>query len=86
MSLDLPELVIKETDEKIEGYLNRVYSFFKKDFIDAKPVFFKRVALKRHPLRNGKEATFWHFTTSGEVEKNRAPDEESPKFIQIDFA
>jgi len=58
MNFKLPDLILRNTNENIEKYLDRVYSFFKKDFIDSKPRFYKRVALKRHPLKNGKEATF----------------------------
>jgi hypothetical protein len=30
--------------------------------------------LKKHPLHQGKEATFWHFITKGEEEAERIPD------------
>ena len=33
-----------------------------------------RVGLKRHPIVNGKEATFWHFVSEGKDESNRIPD------------
>lgn len=34
----------------------------------------KRFALKRHPMIKGKEATFWHIISEGEVESERLPD------------
>jgi len=33
-----------------------------------------RVALKRHPIEKGKEATFWHLISEGKSEKDRLPD------------
>ena len=32
------------------------------------------MGLKRYPLIDGKEATFWHFTSEGAVEADRIPD------------
>ncbi len=56
-------------------YLEAVYSFFKKDFVDNKPVFKnRRLGLKRHPVIHGKEATFWHMISKGDVEEDRIPD------------
>jgi hypothetical protein len=57
-------------------YLEGLYSFFKKDFIQNKlPKFAgKRMGLKRHPLLDGKEATFWHIITEGKVEDERLPE------------
>jgi hypothetical protein len=34
----------------------------------------RRLGLKRHPLTCGKEATFWHMTSTGKVEADRIPD------------
>lgn len=72
----LPELVLLA---KYGGGWNRyteaVYLFFKEDFVDSKPSFRgKRLGLKRHPLEQGKEATFWHLVSEGSIEKDRLPD------------
>ena len=57
------------------SYLNALYAVFKADFIDARPIFQgKRIELKKHPLSNGKEATFWHLIQMGADERNRVPD------------
>ena len=32
------------------------------------------MGLKRHPVIDGKEATFWHLTSEGKVEEERTPD------------
>lgn len=45
------------------------------DFLDSKPVFQgRRLGLKRHPLSQGKEATFWHMISEGTTEEKRTPD------------
>ena len=57
------------------AYLDALYAGFKEDFIDGKPVFRgRRLALKRHPLTHGREATFWHMIQEGRVEEERTPD------------
>lgn len=74
MAFSAGDLVLKQEHETIEEYINRVYEIFKNDFVDNKPAFCKRVGLKKHPLKNAREATFWHFTTFGEVEDERKID------------
>jgi len=32
------------------------------------------VGTKRYPLEQGKEATFWHLISEGDIEKDRLPD------------
>jgi len=72
----LPPLVLLEDFKgNWDAYLNAIYSFFKNDFVDNKPVFQgRRLGLKRHPLTQGKEATFWHMISEGKEEENRIPD------------
>lgn len=56
-------------------YLDAIYQAFCSDFVTSHPEFeHKRFALKRYPLVEGKEATFWHITTEGEVELERNID------------
>jgi hypothetical protein len=56
-------------------YVEAVYARFRFDFIDSTPTFQgRRLGLKRYPLSYGKEATFWHFTSTGENEQDRRPD------------
>lgn len=58
-----------------EQYLDAIYRIFCRDFVDSKPLFRgQRLALKRHPVVDGKEATFWHMTSEGSVESERTPD------------
>lgn len=69
----LPPLVLFEGNW--EKYLDVLYGYFKQDFIDSKPAFRgRRLGLKKHPLNQGKEATFWHFIQEGSNEDDRIPD------------
>ena len=53
-------------------YEEKLYECFRKDFIESKPAWpRKRVGLKRHPLTNGKEATFWHFIGENKLEADQ---------------
>lgn len=73
----LPSLVFFEDhDGDWSKYLDVLYGFFKADFIQKKlPKFAgKRMGLKRYPLVEGKEATFWHMITEGKIEVERLPD------------
>lgn len=56
-------------------YLEVLYRYFQDDFITSKPVFRgEKLALKRHPMIQGKEATFWHIISEGRQEAERLPD------------
>ncbi len=72
----LPTLVLFEDySNDWHSYLEAIYRFFCQDFVTSKPNFEgKRFALKRHPVIDGKEATFWHLISEGEIEGERLPD------------
>ncbi len=72
----LPPLVLfADFKGNWDAYLDVIYTWFKQDFIDSKPMFQgQRLGLKRHPLTNGKEATFWHMISEGQEEDTRIPD------------
>ena len=56
-------------------YLDAVYACFRADFIDTVPEFRgRKLRLKRHPLHEGREATFWHLVSQGETEETRVPE------------
>lgn len=56
-------------------YLEALYAHFCRDFVQSKPEFGGvPLALKRHPVIDGKEATFWHFISEGDDEAERLPD------------
>lgn len=74
--LELPELIeLTQFGGNFSSYLEAVYAIFEKEFIHNRPVFRgQRLGLKKHPVTDGKEATFWHMTSEGEDENNRQPD------------
>ncbi|HBF35406.1 TPA: hypothetical protein DDW35_12665 [Candidatus Sumerlaeota bacterium] len=56
-------------------YLSILYEQFKKDFVFSKPSFpLGRIELKKYPIVEDKEATFWHFISEGDIETQRIPD------------
>ena len=58
-----------------DSYLNVIYGYFQQDFVDSSPMFKgRRLRLKRHPMVQGKEATFWHMIQKGTIEEERVPD------------
>lgn len=73
---ELPELIeLAQFGGDFNRYLEAVYELFKRDFIDRKPVYRgMRLGLKKYPLSQDKEATFWHMTSEGNDEDNRIPD------------
>jgi hypothetical protein len=50
---------------------------FRNDFVDNKPLYKgERLALKIHPITNGREKTYYHLTHEGVEEDNRVPNME----------
>jgi hypothetical protein len=72
----LPELILFEDYAgQWERYLDAIYAHFERDFVHNKPEFQgRRLGLKRHPEYQGKSATFWHMTSTGDDEAERTPD------------
>ena len=72
----LPKLIhLESCGGNWERYLDMLYACFKADFVDSKPVFQRqKIALKRHPMSQNKEATFWHLISKGKVEEERHID------------
>lgn len=73
----LPDLVTLDQYGGDWGvYLDVLYEGFCEDFIHSRPRDFrgKPFRLKRHPMFEGKEATFWHFISEGKIESERLPD------------
>ncbi len=71
----LPDLLVCDWS-RLQESIERAYAVFRRDFCrpERRPMFRgKRMGLKRHPLIDGREATFWHFVTEGKVEKDRYP-------------
>jgi len=72
----LPNLVLFEAHEgDWAKYIEAIYTVFRKDFVLSRPKFQGRpLNLKRHPISEGREATFWHFISEGATEADRIPD------------
>ncbi len=68
-------MTFSEYDQTWPAYLDGLYGAFHADFVASKPSYpGKRMGLKRYPLEQGKEATFWHFISQGRDEATRTPD------------
>lgn len=56
-------------------YLEEIYDLFRLDHVLYSPRFRgAALRLKRHPIIDGKEATFWHLISEGNLEDERVPD------------
>lgn len=73
--MNLPDIItLEEYGGDFKTYLDVIYSVFKVDFVDTKPTFEgKRLGLKKLPIVDGRECTFYHFTHEGKDESNRTP-------------
>lgn len=71
----LPELFEYDTTMDLQQYINAVYEIFKENFI-YNDVYYdgEKIAIKYTPIRDGKEASFYHLTTSGNNEDEREVD------------
>ncbi len=72
----LPPLVLlTDYDGDWDKYFQTVYDFFEQDFVKSRPSFQgTKLQLKRYPVIQGKEATFWHVISEGKTEEDRTPD------------
>jgi len=72
----LPALVkISDYDGNWNNYLDKLYAYFCEDFISSASNYRGlKVCIKRHPLIEQKEATFWHIITKSENSEERIPD------------
>ncbi len=72
----LPGLILfSDHNGDWDCYLAAIYEAFRAQFIVSSPEFRGiRLGLKRHPMIQGKEATFWHMISEGSVEEERLPD------------
>jgi hypothetical protein len=72
----LPELLrLADFEGDWDTYLDAIYQAFRRDFVLSTPLFRgTRMVLKRFPVTDGKEATFWHIISEGKDEQDRTPD------------
>jgi len=80
----LPDFILlTDHNNDWDEYIEALYKAFTADFITTPPSYKGiRLRLKRHPVADGKEATFWHMISTGEDENNRSYDEERCKRIR----
>ena len=72
---NLPALLVQSDFNSWNEYFEIVYQAFSDDFIKSPAIFRgKKLGLKKYPLIDGKEYTYYHFTHEGEIEINRLPD------------
>lgn len=58
-----------------KAYVEVLYEVFTEDFVNSEPTYpGRRWARKRHPVLDGKEATFWHLVSDGSEESERLPN------------
>ena len=70
-----PLMLLGDFEGDWNAYEDVLYAAFAEDFLKTRPRWAgKKVGLKRHPLSQGKEATFWHFISEGKTEADRIPD------------
>lgn len=76
MEIDIPDIIeFNDHGNHWPTYIDAIYEVFKNDFVRTKPFFRgKRLGLKRHPLIDNREYTFYHMTHKGYDEQNRIPD------------
>lgn len=72
----LPSIItLNEFGGNWEAYIEHIYGQYCNDFVGVKLDFRgTRLSLKRYPELLGKEATFWHLTSDGDIEVERLPD------------
>lgn len=75
-NLILPPLIeLSKYNGDTGAYIEAVYQVFVRDFVIGRPLFRgTKLSLKKHPIENGKECTFYHITHTGQDEKTRIPD------------
>ena len=60
----MPELMMCDDWAKFDEYDELLYQIFKRDFIDSRPLYeHKEVGIRKHPMVNDKEQTFFHITS-----------------------
>jgi hypothetical protein len=72
----LPSVVLfNEFKGDWNKYLTFLYEVFKSDFINSGCNYRGiKIAIKKHPQIDNKEATFWHLISEGKDESERTPD------------
>ena len=72
----LPEVIqLQSFEGNWDKYFEFIYKVFVKDFIESRPVYEgRKLNLKKLPTYEGKDATFWHIISEGDIEDSRIPN------------
>lgn len=75
MIFELPGLISFNDYGDWVKYLAVIYSSFRNDFIDNKTFFNRKIVqVRKEPMFQEKEKTFWHIISEGGIEGARTPD------------
>lgn len=74
-----PRILLAQFGGDWGRFIEEIYAHFQQDFVaefDAGQLRFEGtpLSLRRHPMVRGKEASFWHLVTTGDIEEERTPD------------
>jgi hypothetical protein len=74
--VELPEIItLEEFGGVFKSFYEEVYKIFFSDFVRTRPNYRgTRLGLKKHPMIDNKEYTFYHFTHDGDIETERIPN------------
>ena len=71
----LPPLIAwNDYNGQWQRYIDAVFAVFYRDFIETQPRFRGEPVKIGKQIIEGKERTFWHVTSEGDIEANRTPD------------
>lgn len=72
----LPDLIhLHSFEGNWDKYFEFIYKVFTKDFVEDPPFYEgRKLRLKKHPMYEEKEATFWHIISDGISEESRIPN------------
>ena len=71
----LPPLVLlNDHGGNWQRYVDAVYAVFCRDFVQSRPHFRGEPVMVGRQIIAGKERTFWHVSSEGDIEVQRTPD------------
>lgn len=71
-----PLITVEQYAHDWQRYVDGLYRHFEADFVASRPTCGSRkFGLKRLPIFQNREATFWHLLTEGDIETTRTYDE-----------
>ena len=75
----IPPLVERDSSRPWSEYDALVYSVFRRDFIESRPVYHgKPVKIRYQPMLEGRAEAFWHLTCRDYDHKSGLPEDRVP--------